>query len=730
MKLILAEKPDQAAKLASPYPSQKKKEYIVISPCDTFPKGAICTWAVGHLCELLPPEGYESSWKKWSLEALPLIPSMFKHRVTYSKKKRFNVIKSFIQQQDVSEIVIASDAGREGEAIIRLILKLSHNVKPVKRLWISSLTAKSVKAGFNALLDESATRPLYDEAVSRAYADWLIGMNASRVYTLLLQKHGAGDVFSIGRVQTPTLALIVEREKEIEKFISEPFWEIKASFSMNEQTYDGIWHKDGDSRVTNLTLAQKIAAFCENKRAQVSHVETKEKSIPPPYFFNLSSLQTTANRRYKYSPKKTLDIAQKLYVKGYISYPRTDSAFVTKEEEREFPTILQKISALSKFKPFFPLERETKMLSKRYVNQSKVTDHHAIIPTDQVIDPSSLSTEEARVYTMIIEHLIAAYDGDCLMSYTNIETLVDDRATFKTTGKQMRHAGWRRIIPSRADEKLKTEKTKLPNVRQGDQGDVLNVTMREGKTEPPKRYTEGELITVMKSAGKYIDDEELVKVLQHTEGLGTEATRAGIITLLKQRSYIEIIKNIVYPTEKGKILIEALGNSLLASPEMTAKWEQRLAEIGRGIAEVDPFILQAKKLTTSLISDAKKRSATWTFNKEILKEIQRSPKNKTGKVSRTRKRLLGKCPVCQGNVIDKGKFYGCANYKTTQCSFTVSKRILGRSLTSTHIKALLSEGCTPIIDGFQQKNGKTFNAALKWEANENKMSFSFGEQQT
>ncbi|PYZ95174.1 DNA topoisomerase III [Salipaludibacillus keqinensis] len=726
MKLIIAEKPDQGEKLAAPFPSQKKRDHIQVKKCELFPEGAIVTWAIGHLCELLPPEEYNSSWKKWHIDGLPIIPEQFKYRVIKSKWKAFKVIKEFVHHPDIKEVIIAGDAEREGEAIVRLVLQQSKNNKPMKRLWISSLTANAVKKGFAQLVDEETTRTLFNEAISRAYADWLIGMNASRAYTLLLQKHGAQDVFSTGRVQTPTLALIVKREEEIERFKPEPFWEVKATFSVHEHLYEGTWHKEGDSRLTESSKAEKISAFCKGKKAEVQKVSKNQKDLLPPYLFNLSSLQSLANKRFKFPPKKTLDIAQKLYVKGYISYPRTDSNFITREETSMFPEILSKIKDLPSYQSLFPLPVPSLNGNKRYVNEKKVKDHYAIIPTEQVIDPNNFSDEEKKIYKMIIDQFIAAHYDPCKMNYTTIETLVDGRATFRSKGKQVEKEGWRKVIPFSQDRtKHSKEEATLPLLEEGNQGVVGKVYHKESKTQPPKRFTEGDLITLMKSAGKHMDDESLIKVMAETEGLGTEATRAGIIGILKDRSYIEVTKNQVYPTEKGRILIAAVGQSILASPEMTAKWEQRLAEIGDGKAAMEPFLEQAKQLCSSIINDALARSPEWSFSKEHLEKIQSSKPAWKGK-KRTSSSKVGSCPVCKGHVIDKGKFYGCSEYRKGACKFTLSKTILHQTIPVKQVKLLLSKGETEMIEGFR-KNDKIFTAALQWNNEQKKIIFSFSK---
>lgn len=592
----------------------------------------------------------------------------------------------------------------------------------MKRLWISSLTPKAVVNGFENLLEEQETRDIYYEALSRACADWLIGMNASRAYTLLLQKKGISDVFSTGRVQTPTLALIVKREHEIENFKSEPFWEVLATFNMDNKIYHGKWHKDGESRLTDEQMAHKIMQFCKGKNAVIDSIEKERKEFQAPFLFNLSSLQATANKMFKYSPQKTLEIAQKLYVKGIISYPRSDSSYVTKEEAGMFPDTLAKISELGAFKEFFPLPIESIMNNKRYVNEKKVTDHYAIIPTEQVTDPAKMSGEEANIYTLIVKRLIAAHYKQAIFDYTTIHTIVEGRATFISKGKEQIQEGWRKVIYGKQKEKDADEDEQdLPSLEEKEEGIVQDVKVKNGKTQPPKRYTEGQLITLMKTAGKHLDDNELVKVLTKTQGLGTEATRAGIISVLRDRKYIEVKKNQVFATNKGKVLIQSIGPSILASPEMTAKWEQRLHEIGQGKASSQEFMEQAKKLSLKLIEDAKEQSNHWSFDGFDLSEFKQTRGKKGGK-GKTTGTKVGSCKKCDGDIVDKGTFYGCSNYQSNQCNFTFSKKILGKTISQANAKKLLKDGQTNLIKGFK-KGDKIFDAKLELKGDKTQFLF-------
>ncbi|EON70772.1 DNA topoisomerase III [Lysinibacillus sphaericus] len=722
MKIVIAEKPDQAAKLAAPFSFTKKSGYFEVKPNTYFPGGALITWAIGHLCELKAPEEYNPTWKKWSLETLPIIPDRFEYKVTKSKYKQFNVIKSLVKKPDIQEIIIGGDAGREGELIIRTIIRVCGVNKPMKRLWISSLTENAVKNGFANLLPEEKTRDIYFEALSRSCADWLIGINTSRLYTVLLKRNGVKDVFSIGRVQTPTLALIVKREHEIANFKSELFWEVETEFNFDGKMLKAKWYKDNISRVQEERQAIAIANFCLNKNVEINRIKRETKEYSPPLLFNLSALQATANKAYNFSPQNTLDILQKLYLKGVVSYPRSDSQFLTNEEAKTLPKILEHLSKIDKYKGLLPPPTSSIMNNKRYVNEKKVTDHHAIIITEQIPGVATLSTEEEKIYDLVARQVIAAHYNNAIFSYTTIHSLVDKRAEFISKGKVLMEEGWRKVIYHSKDNSPTDKDELLPPLHENEQGIVAKANVKKGETQPPNRYSEGNLITVMKTAGKHLEDAELEKVLSKTEGLGTEATRAGIIGTLKDRNYIEVKKNQVFATAKGMLLIEALGESILTSPSMTAKWEQRLSEIGEGNASPKVFMEQVKKLADKLISDANKREKEWAFNQNAVDKITaNNPYNKRYNKEKT---VVGNCILCEGSIIDHGTFYGCSNYKTANCKFSVSKKLLRKTISQSNMKKLLATGETDLIKGFK-KGEKTFNAHLIWDKKERKINFKF-----
>jgi DNA topoisomerase III len=609
MKLVIAEKKNQAENLAAPFPKKTQGfGFIEVLPCPTFPKGAYFTWAAGHLVSLMEPEEYDPKFKEWKMEHLPILPDQFKMRPTPGKERLYTHLKKLLQNKGFTEVVNACDSGREGEAIFSYIYQLSGCKKPVKRLWTSSLTKDAVAAAFEKLLPESDKKNLYHEAYARSCADWLVGMNTSRAYSILLREKGVkvekGESFSTGRVQTPVLALIVEREEAMENFVSTPFWEVIAEFTVNGQKYIGQWVAGDTTRLTDKDKAVKLAAWCEGKQSVVEDIAVDTKESHPPHLFSLSALQTLANKLFKIGPEAVLEACQGLYDKGFQSYPRTDSSWVTEDEAKQFPEILSKISDLTSYSRFFPTPVKSLIGNKRYVDASKVSDHYAIIPTEMIPQMNELSENERMIYDLVVKSLIAAHYEAAIFEHTTIMTYVGDRFSFQTKGKRMLREGWRIVLSTEDPDEKEVEEPMLPNIKTGDEGLTETCEAKEGWTSAPKRLTQGDLIPLMKSAGNNLGDKELESIMRETHGLGTEATRAAIIKRLKDQKYIEVKKNLVYPTEKGRILIRAIGLSALSSAETTAKWEQKLSEIGNGRYTHTSFIEQAKKLAAKLVTDA------------------------------------------------------------------------------------------------------------------------------
>lgn len=749
--MVIAEKPDQANKLSAPYKSKRNDGYIEILPNNMFPAGGYITWAVGHLFQLADPMEYNESYKKWSLEHLPIIPETFKHTLSKGKGKQFNIIKKLLKDPKVNEIIIGTDAGREGEGIARTIIKMAGIKKPMKRLWVQSLTKPSVEKAFRNLLPASNYDGLYYESMSRAYSDWLVGINTSRAYSILWQRNGYKDTFSVGRVQTCVLAMIDKRDKEIENFKPEPFWEVYADFDINNKKYRGRFFVDDVTRLTKKEEAVALSEYCQSKHAHVEEVKTERKEYHPPKFYNLSSLQSTANKRYKYSPEHVLKICQELYMKEHISYPRTDSEYVTEGEAGTFPDVLDLLGKQEPYQSLIPTPISNISNNKRYTDSKKVSDHYALIPTENVPNLNDLTHEERNIYDLIAKSLIAAHYDKAVFDYTTIVTLSDDKFGFETKGKVMIQEGWRKVVfpNGQSEEPSEEENTLLPDVREGEEGTTADTEIKEGETTPPSRYTQGDLITLMKTAGKSVDDKELEKVMVQTEGLGTEATRASIIARLKDMKYISVKKNKVFVTDKGRMLIHALGESVLVNPALTAKWEKRLSEIGKGQANHSAFVEQSKKLAQKLVEEA-------LNNEHLMKDMGTGHENKTQKSTKGSKKIqaqtkpdnpspqkdvekevveertqeqsvklksFGPCKKCNENVVDKGRFYGCSGYSKTGCNFTFPKAIRGVAISEENVKLYLKKGETNLIKDIPKKEEGTFDAVLVW--NGEKMDFRF-----
>ncbi|KEZ47131.1 type IA DNA topoisomerase [Metabacillus indicus] len=702
--VILAEKPDQGRKLAAPFPSVKKEGYLEIKPCQVFPDGAKITWAIGHLVELKNPDEYKDEWKKWRFETLPIIPDHFSYKVSKGKAKQFKIVKELLKEAD--EIIIGTDPAREGENIARLLIMMAGaEKKSVKRLWTSSLTENAIMKGFTELYDGSKTIHLYHEAQARQISDWLVGLNASRLYTLHLQKKGIRDVFSVGRVQTPVLKLIYDRQKEIENFKPEPFFELQAAFEVSAGNYTGklkgrfkspeeLFSAVGPEIVKGKTLYE----------ATVKSAETAEKRVPPPKLHSLSTLQAKLNKQRKMSPSGVLKTAQSLYEKGYISYPRTDSQYITEEE---FGYIKARIG---QYQETLSLSCTPARLSpsKRFVDAKRVSDHYAIVPTEKRVTQAaynSFSGEQKAVYEEVIKTALGMFMEDYVYDETTILTSIG-KNDFISKGRTMKKPGWKTLYQKETDSpEEKADLQMLPKVAAGEPAKA-EIGVKDGMTQPPKPYTQGQLITLMKTAGKHVEDKEMREALNSTEGLGTEATRSGIIDTLLMRKFIEVKKNEVFVTPKGEVLCEAVDGTLLSKPEMTAKWEVYLKGIGSGEKSKEVFIETAKKFCYTLISQAGE-------SMEKL-EVAIPPQQET-------RAAICACPACQkGSIMDRKTFYGCTEYKSG-CKQTFPKKLLGKSISAAQIKTLCQKGKTNKLKGFKGK--KPFDASLVLK--DGKIGFSF-----
>lgn len=642
MKVILTEKPSVARDIAHSLAVRNRKDGYFEG------NGYQITWAFGHLVGLQEPDDYDKTWKRWSLQTLPIIPRQFalKARGDDAAIKQLAVITRLFQSSE--EIICATDAGREGELIFRYILAWTGCTdKPSKRLWISSLTDEAIRQGFQQLQDCRAYEGLYRAAKCRSEADWIVGMNATRLYTL---KFGQGStLWTLGRVQTPVLALVVQRDLEIAHFIPKDFWELITVYRETRFQYTGgRFEQPADAE----TLLNRVKAH----DFQITEVKGKRERILPPLPYDLTGLQKDMSLRYGYTAERTLNAAQSLYEKKLITYPRTDSRCLSSDMKPLIKPLLERL-AMRFGQAVAGLDLEHLVLSDRLFNDGKVSDHHALIPTMTL--PRSLADEEAKVYEAVAQRLIACFYPPCIKEITTVLGKAGD-TEFKTAGTVIIDLGWQTLFqfPEAAgDEK---EQKNLPLFEPGESG-PHQPAIAQGKTTPPKHFTEASLLSMMESAGKTCDDDELREALKE-KGLGTPATRASIIETLIRRNYLQRQKKALLSTEAGRYLISLIGDQRLKSAAMTGEWESKLKKIERSAYDPDQFMAE-------IIS----------FTRHML-EIGVQPG-----IDETR---LGDCPLCGQDVIEGRQGYGCSRWKAG-CRFVLWKQVFGVTITSHLARQLL-----------------------------------------
>jgi DNA topoisomerase-3 len=701
MRLIVAEKPSVGRDIASVLGRHRKDKGAL------FGDGWTVTWALGHLAELAPPDAYGEHYKKWRLETLPILPERFKVRVSQKTREQFSVVKNLLRDPSVTEVVNACDAGREGELIFAYLYELSGCKKPVRRLWISSLTPEAIRDGFGSLRDGSSMRPLEEAARSRSESDWIVGMNATRAYSVRFGR--PGNVLSVGRVQTPTLRLLVDREREIEDFKSEKFWTVHARFSREGVTYDGVWFKNKENRLKEKEVAEEIAARVQGGTGVVKKAEKKNASEKPPLLYDLTELQRNANARFGFTAERTLRAAQTLYEEWkLITYPRTSSRYLSKDMAGGLKKRVEAVGALPELTSFAEklLGMQKLPLGKRIVDDAKVTDHHAIVPTGKR-SSGGLPPDEAKVYDLVARRFLAVFFPDARFENTTVVTEVRGE-TFLSKGRVVLEAGWRALYPDGVGGKKEKEPPVLPPIQVGQEWRVAKVGVKEGETKPPPRYSESALLAAMETAGKFVEDEELRQAMKES-GLGTPATRAAIIERLIKVGYVEREKKALVPTEKGRALISLLGESPLSSPELTGRWERRLAEMERGAEKRPDFMADIGSFAVSLVEGVRRMGG----------ERLASP-------SRSRE-PLGACPKCGAAVVETKKAYSCSAWKTSGCGFAIWKQVSGKRLSEAQAKQLLSRGRTNQLKGFRSKAGKPYSAALKLDA-DHRVRLDFSER--
>jgi len=691
MKVCIAEKPSVAREIAAILGATSRRDGYFEG------NGYQVTWTFGHFCTLKEPHEYSPQWKSWSLAVLPMIPPRFGIKLLENDgvKKQFAVIESLIAKAD--EVINCGDAGQEGELIQRWVMQKAQCKVPVKRLWISSLTEESMRDGFNNLKDQSTFDRLYQAGLSRAIGDWLLGMNATRLYTV---KYGQNrSVLSIGRVQTPTLALIANRQLEIENFKPEPYWELKT-------VYRNTTFSATKGRFTTKEEGGKFLEEIKGSEFEVTDVTTKKGEELAPRLFDLTALQVECNKKFSLSAEDALKTIQSLYEKKLTTYPRVDTTYLSDDMYPKVPAILRGLYGYETLaQPVLALSKIPK--SKKVFDNSKVTDHHAIIPTG--VRANNISGDERKVYDIITRRFIAAFYPNCKISTT---TVLGEAAKveFKVSGKQILEPGWRVVFekPSNAanqnqeeDDTEKEEEGILPAFIKGEKG-PHEPALNEKWTQPPKYYTEATLLRAMETAGKLVEDDELRDALKEN-GIGRPSTRAAIIETLFKRNYIRKERKNLYATQTGVELIGTIKEELLKSAELTGLWEKKLRQIEKGEYDPRQFIDELKEMLTGIVTNVKNEWGSTITIVDAVKEVIEKPKKKVAKEKKPAEKKKEEkpekekedislvCPLCKKGTILKGKSaYGCSEWKAG-CKFRLSFDETGENLTDEELSKLLNK---------------------------------------
>ena len=679
------------------------------------------------MLELVEPKDYSDSWSRWSAETLPMIPTTFKHRPVRTASKQLKVLMSLLKDRNVTSVVNACDAGREGEHIFRLVWQHSRNAvrqpnnPQLLRLWISSLTDGAIRGGMAKLRPLQHFDRLAAAAACRSEADWLVGLNATRALTVSARRNGGSELLTVGRVQTPTLALLARREAAIEAFVPETFWDVHARFDPEGPlaTYNGTWRKGAQQHLKTAAEATAIADAVRGRPGVVERAERKRERARPPLLFDLTTLQKEANKRFGLSAERTLAAAQALYERHKaITYPRTDSRHLTGDMAPGLPKVVDRLAASTL--PFAPVAADVARRGvkpgRRIIDDSQVGDHHAIIPTGRMpsvqgrnLEGRNFEGTEARIYELIARRFLAAFLPDAVYAATRITTAVADHR-FVSSGRVRLEEGWHAAEPPPPPKKGQPAPAELPAVEQGDRVRTVTATVKEGQTQPPKRYTEGTLLGAMErperaleSANRAQLDEEVLRAMK-ASGLGTPATRASIIERLIRRGFVERQRKLLIATRRGRALITALPVDELASAELTGAWEARLTEIADGQGDPRAFQRDIEAFTRHTVA------AIAAAAPPPAEAVQGEP--------------AGQCPLCGGVVRHGHRGWGCS--AAPKCTLRIPNRIAGRTMSDALVKLLLSGKTSKPLKGFKSKKGKMFSAALVLaEDGSVKMDFGF-----
>ena len=696
--LVIAEKPSVGRDLARvlPGPFAKHEGYL------EGPEHVI-SWAVGHLVQLAEPDEYDPKFKRWRMADLPIVPDRFKLVVRDERsKKQMSVVTKQLHRDDVTDVINACDAGREGELIFAYLFEKAGSKLPVRRLWLSSMTTAAMREAFATLRPAAELARLEQAARSRSEADWIVGMNATRAATIRLRSSFDGAV-SLGRVQTPTLAIIARREEEIRAFTPEPYWLVDARFEPSgdaQRRYDGRFHAGAKPRLATEAQALEIVAAVRDGAGEITKVEKREVTEKPPMLYDLTSLQRDANTRFGFSARRTLGAAQRLYEEHKaLTYPRTNSRFLTSDMAEEIKPTAELVGARAEYRDAAGYVTGLDVLPlARVIDDSKVTDHHAIIPTRAEHPVEKMDGDDRRVYDMVVRRFLAAFHPEAVLENTRIETTVAEHV-FRTRGRVLLVPGWRGVYLTAAEESPAPEPGadedegndgELPRLEQGEPSRTLEVEALAKETKPPRRYTDASLLGAMETAGKLVDDEALREAMKDS-GIGTPATRAAIIERVIDVGYVERDGRSLVATEKGLNVIRLLGEHALTSPDLTGRWEQRLGRIERGEDSREQFMRDIAG-----------------FAKETIEVLDATLKD-----VRIPRANLGPCPVCGHEIVENRKGYSCWAREDPGCGFVIWKSKAGKQLALTVARELIAKGRTERpVTGFRGRSGRSFRARL------------------
>jgi DNA topoisomerase III len=699
--LIIAEKPSVGRELTQVLPGAfTKGEGFLEGP------EHVVTWAVGHLVQLADPDEYDDRFKKWRMADLPIVPDRFRLVVRDERsKKQMTVIQRQLGRDDVDLVVNACDAGREGELIFAYLYEKAGSKKPVQRLWLNSMTPAAKREGLANLRPREELARLEEAARSRSEADWIVGMNATRAATIRLRSSFDGAV-SLGRVQTPTLAILARREQEIRDFVPEPYWVVDARFDPVEnrpRRYEGRFHAGANPRVATAEEAAAIVAACQGQVGEITKVETRETRDLSPRLYHLTSLQSDASSRFGFTASRTLAAAQRLYEEHKaLTYPRTNSRYITTDMVGDIKPIAGLVGERAEYAQAsqYVLGLDVLPLG-RVVDNEKVTDHHAIIPTRAESHPvDKMSDDDRRIYDLVVRRFLAVFHPEAVFENTRVETTVADHV-FRTRGKRLIVPGWRGVygeLPDaeRGDDDEGSEQ-QLPKLERGEGSEVLEIASEAKETKPPRRYSDGSLVSIMETAGKLVDDEELREAMKES-GIGTTATRAAIIERLIQVGYVERDGTALVVTEKGMNVIRLLGEHVLTSPGLTGDWERRLSRIETGQDSRAAFMGDIAKFAQETVGELDAK----------LKDVRIPRAN------------LGPCPVCGHDIVENRKGYSCWSREDPGCGFVIWKSKAGKTLPVGVARELIKTGRTEkAVTGFKSgRTGKNFRARLALQQNE------------